>query len=218
MPFGCQFPSIFQRAIAETLDPLLYICCLVYIDDVVVYSDSLEQHFKDLSEVFALLTKYNWKVKLSKCQFAQTKVNYLGYEVSKGNIAPLDRNLEKLKQMKKPTTAEEMVAFLGFCGYYKKFIQGFDYIIHSLRRFTVRNQDDSKNNNFKSKNIPKNKNSRINVHGINPDKFNLDENEEASNAFQTILERDRPRCIGRSALYCVPLRRWRPEEHGMRHW
>ncbi len=65
MPFGfINAPSIFQRAISETLDPLLYICCLVYIDDVIVFSNEIT-YYKDLNEVFKLLEKYNWKVKLT---------------------------------------------------------------------------------------------------------------------------------------------------------
>ena len=181
MPFGfINAPSIFQRAISETLDPLLHICCLVYIDDVVIYSDSLENHRKDLDEVFKLLIKYNWKVKLSKCQFATTKIKYLGHEISQGRISPLDRNLEKLQNMKKPTNAEEMVAFLGVCGYYKKFIQGYDYIVHPLRKYTIRNQNDKKNNNFNKKirYVENSMKSKVNIHGINPDKFDLEENNE----------------------------------------
>src|SRR5690242_3803715 len=84
---------------------------------------------------FALLTKCNWKVKVRKCQFCQTKVIYLGDKVYKGSVSPLDRNSEKLKQMKNPINAKEI--HLGFCRYYKKFIQVYGYIAHPLRQYTV---------------------------------------------------------------------------------
>src|SRR5688572_2694636 len=92
--------------------------------------------------------------------------------------------------MKKPTNAEEMVAFLGVCGYYKKFIQGYDYILHPLRKYTIRNQNGKKNKNFnKKKRIEDySMKSKVNIHGINPDKFVLEENKEASEAYLKILE------------------------------
>jgi len=126
MPFGfVNAPSIFQRAISETLDPVMFQCCLVYIDDIVIFSDSFESHLKDISKVFKLLQGYNWKIKFSKCQFAQESINYLGHQVSKGLITPLERNLDKLQNMKLPSNVDELVSFLGLCSYYKRFIQGF---------------------------------------------------------------------------------------------
>ena len=191
MPFGfVNAPSIFQRAISETLDPLLYLCCLVYLDDVIIYSNSLNQHQKDLEDVFNLLSKYNWKIKLNKCQFISTKINYLGHEISNGKVSPLDRNLEKLLNMKKPSNADEMTSFLGFCGYYKKFIQGYDYLVHPLRKFTIRNKNDHKNFNFKNnskENNPSNY-SNVNILGINPNKFNIDENQQAKESYEILLK------------------------------
>ena len=169
MPFGFVYaPAIFQRAISETLDPLLYLCCLVYIDDVVIYSKSIKQHYKDLNEVFKLLSKYNWKIKLSKCQFVSTKINYLGHEISNGKIFPLDRNLEKLKNMKRPTNSDEMVSFLGVCGYYKKFIQGYEYLVHPLRKYTIGISKEKKNSNSKEneKKTKSVKNEKLIVHSF----------------------------------------------------
>ena len=137
MPFGfINAPSIFQRAISETLDPELYVSCLVYVDDIIIFSDDFESHLKDLDRVFSLLNSYNWKIKLSKCQFAQDKINYLGHCISNGRIFPLERNIDKLLKMKKPSNHEEMISFLGVTAYYKKFIQGYDYIIKPLRDLT----------------------------------------------------------------------------------
>ncbi len=58
-------------------------------------------------------------------------------EVSNGEVKPISRNLEKLKNMKKPQTQQEMISFLGFTAYSKKFIQGYDYLVHPLRKYTL---------------------------------------------------------------------------------
>ena len=137
LPFGfTNSPAIFQRAISETLDPFLYICCLVFIDDIAIYSDSFEQHLMDCEAIFTKLAEYRWKVKISKCQFGMQEVNYLGHIVGNGEIKPLARNVDKLKQMKKPLNPDDLISFLGLTGYYKRFIEGYDYLIKPLRILT----------------------------------------------------------------------------------
>jgi Reverse transcriptase (RNA-dependent DNA polymerase). len=96
MPFGfLNAPPIFQRAISETLDTELYISCLVYIDDIIIFSDNFVDHLTDIDRVFKLLEEYNWKIKLSKCQFAKEQINYLGHTVTNGLITPLERKFGK---------------------------------------------------------------------------------------------------------------------------
>ncbi len=138
LPFGfTNAPAIFQRAISETLDDLLYQCCLVYIDDIAIFSDTFEQHLLDCEKVFRRLQDFRWKVKIQKCQFAKEEVDYLGHKVTHGTISPLERNLEKLKKMKKPATPEDLRSLLGFTGYYKTFIQGYDYVVKPLRKLMM---------------------------------------------------------------------------------
>ncbi len=165
MPFGfVNSPGIFQRAISETLDPLLFKCCMVYVDDVVIYSKNIDEHIKHLEQVFSLLDKYNWKIKLKKCKFAQTKLDYLGYCVGNGQIEPSSRNIEKLMAMKEPSTPEEMESFLGLTGYYKKFILGYGYLIKPLRKYLE---------NIRKKN--------------KKETFNLKEDQEGYESYTTIL-------------------------------
>jgi hypothetical protein len=140
MPFGfVNAPSIFQRAISETLDPELYLSCLVYVDDIIIYSNDFDSHLADLDRVFTLLGDYNWRIKLSKCQFACETINYLGHRISHGSVQPLERNVDKIKNMKIPSNPEELVSFLGTAAYYKKFICGYDYVIKPLRDLTKPN-------------------------------------------------------------------------------
>jgi hypothetical protein len=137
MPFGfTNSPAVFQRAIAETLDSYLFQCVLVFIDDICVYSRTFEEHMEHLEGVFSALDRYGWSLKLKKCQFAQQEIRYLGHQVGGGKVKPLESNMEKLRAMKIPAEPYEIVQLLGLTGYYKQFIQGYDYLVQPLRKLT----------------------------------------------------------------------------------
>jgi hypothetical protein len=83
MPFGlCNAPATFQRAVDVILATVRWQCAITYLDDVIVYSSSKEQHLKDLRQVLSLLRDAGISLKLSKCHFFQESVKYLGYVVS----------------------------------------------------------------------------------------------------------------------------------------
>jgi hypothetical protein len=133
LPFGFTLaPGIFQKAMNETLDGLLFLNCLVYIDDIIIYSENYEQHLKDLEQVFARLQAFNWKLKLEKCKFAQTKIQYLGHIVSHNKIEMLPKNLEKIQNLSPPKNVKELQRFLGMINYYRRFIQGLAYLTEPL--------------------------------------------------------------------------------------
>jgi hypothetical protein len=134
MPFGfTNAPAIFQRAISETLDAYLFFCVLVFIDDICIYSSTFDEHLKHLEQVFTQLNKYGWKLKLQKSQFARTSIDYLGFHVGDGILKPLSRNIDKLKKIKVPDNPDALRSFLGFMGYYKRFIPGYEYKAKPLR-------------------------------------------------------------------------------------
>jgi hypothetical protein len=133
MPFGfTNAPAIYQRAMNETLDGSLFINALVYIDDIIIFSESFDQHLKDIEEVFSKLETFGWKLKLKKCRFAQEKIEYLGHVLSEGQVTVLPRNIQNLKNMKRPKNIKETQAFLGAINYYRRFIQGLSYITEPL--------------------------------------------------------------------------------------
>lgn len=135
LPFGfTNAPAIFQRAISETLSPHLDIRCLVYIDDIAIFSADFETHLDDCELVFRELAKFKWKIKIEKCQFFCYEFDYLGHHIGEGFIKPLERNIDKLKKMKKLEKPEHIVSFLGFMGYYKRFIDHYDDIVYPLRQ------------------------------------------------------------------------------------
>ena len=87
MPFGfTNAPAIFQRAMNETLDSDLYQHCLVYIDDIMIYSKNYEEHLSHIDSVFIKLKNFNWKLKLKKCNFMQIKIEYLGHIIEQNQI------------------------------------------------------------------------------------------------------------------------------------
>ena len=80
-------PNSFQGATNNTLYPLLRKCALVFFDDILVYNTTYDDHIKHLAQVFELLSKDQWLIKLSKCRFAQQSINYLGHVVSAQSVS-----------------------------------------------------------------------------------------------------------------------------------
>lgn len=88
MAFGLTgAPNTFQGTMNTTLLPLLHKCALVFFDDILVYSRTLDEHLQHLRQVFTLLAQDQWKVKFSKCRFAQQSITYLGYVVSHQGVS-----------------------------------------------------------------------------------------------------------------------------------
>ncbi|CAF4595292.1 unnamed protein product, partial [Rotaria magnacalcarata] len=89
MPFGLtNAPATFQRLMDIVLAGLKWQCCLVYIDDVVIFSPTFEQHMTDLERVFQALQSANLTLKASKCQFCRREMRYLGHIITQNGIKP----------------------------------------------------------------------------------------------------------------------------------
>lgn len=118
-------PNSFQGAMNSTLHPLLRKCVLVFFNDVLIYSSTYEEHLQDLEQVFALLSKDQWLVKLSKCWFAQQSIAYLGHMVSAHGVSTDPTKIEAVSSWPIPKDTKELRSFLGLAGYYRKFVQHF---------------------------------------------------------------------------------------------
>ena len=137
MPFGlCNAPATFQRLMQEVLDDLIYTKVLVYIDDIIIYSKTFEQHLQDIEEVFGKLKKAMLKLKLEKCDFIKNEVKFLGYVVGKDGIKADEDKIKKVKEYPRPTTIGELKGFLGLASFYRKFIEGFSKIAKPLLKLT----------------------------------------------------------------------------------
>jgi len=135
MPFGLtNAPATFQRLMECVLAGLTYEQCLIYLDDVIVFSSSFDEHLRRLRNVFNALRKAHLQLKLSKCSFACTEVSYLGHIVSASGITPDPRKVAAVLQFPPPTEAKPLRQFLGLTNYYRKFIHNYASIAEPLHR------------------------------------------------------------------------------------
>ena len=133
LPMGItNAPSAFQRSMEVMLTGLTWKCCIVYIDDIVIYSKTFDEHLKHLQLVFARLRTYNVHAKPLKCKFAMQEVEYLGHRVGGGIIKPTEHNIKKVSEARLPTTVKEIKQFNGIASYYRKFIPGFAKVMKPL--------------------------------------------------------------------------------------
>lgn len=133
MPFGLKTaPATFQRAMDNVLRGLQGIHCLVYLDDIIVYSASLQEHIEKLRLVFDRLRATNLKVTLDKCEFFRKEVLYLGHMITKEGLKPNNDKIQAVLNFPLPKTTTEIKSFLGLVGYYRKFIKDFAKITRPL--------------------------------------------------------------------------------------
>ncbi len=137
MPFGLtNAPATFQRFMDATLAGLKWQCLLVYLDDIIIFSPTFEQHMIDLREVFGRLREVNIQLKPSKCHFFQNEIKYLGHIVSRHGIATDPDKVKAITELKSPKDASELRTFLGMCSYYRKFIPRFAELCGGLFELT----------------------------------------------------------------------------------
>lgn len=135
MPFGLtNAPATYQRVMNQLLAGLLWKKCLVYPDDVLIYSKSFEAHLRDVKEVMNRLCDAGFLLKAKKCTFAKPKTIFLGHQISAEEVSMDPKKIEKVKSFPRPTNPTEVRAFLGLVGYYRKFIKGFAELAAPLRR------------------------------------------------------------------------------------
>ena len=137
MPFGAtNAPATFQRLMEDCLGDLNMSWCIVYLDDVIVFSQTPEEHLKRLEAVFKKLKFAGLKLKPSKCTFFKKEITYLGHLITAEGVATDPSKVEVVKDWPVPKTVSEVRSFLGFVGYYRRFIQGFSAIAKTLYSLT----------------------------------------------------------------------------------
>ena len=144
MPFGlCNAPATFQRALDMLLSKVKWKYALVYLDDVIIYSKSIDEHFEHLDYVLSILRNAGATLKLSKCHFFQSSVDYLGHVVYPGKLAVAQKNIDTLAQAHYPSTRTELRSFLGMCNVYRKFVSGFAKIAAPLTDMLRKGEPDT---------------------------------------------------------------------------
>ena len=140
MPFGLtNAPAIFMdlmnRIFREFLDKFV----IVFIDDILVYSKSREEHAHHLAQVLQVLREKKLYAKLSKCGFWLEQTAFLGHVISKEGVSVNPEKVEAVLGWKRLTTVKEIRSFLGMAGYYRRFVEGFSSLAAPLTRLTKKN-------------------------------------------------------------------------------
>ena len=137
MPFGLtNSGASFQRLMGHILRGLEYRFALIYIDDIVIFSKSIEEHLTHLKEVFRRLRDANVKVNPEKCSFVKQRIVYLGHVVTPEGIFPDPSKVEVVRNFPTPASLKELTSFLGLANYYRRFIKGFSEIASPLNALT----------------------------------------------------------------------------------
>ncbi|GJU16547.1 putative nucleotidyltransferase, ribonuclease H [Tanacetum coccineum] len=141
MPFGLtNAPAVFMDLMNRVCKPYLDKFVIVFIDDILIYSKTKEDHEVHLRLVLELLRKEKLYAKFSKCEFWLQEVHFLGHVVNQSGIHVDPSKIEAVKNWKAPTTSSEIRSFLGLAGYYRRFIANFFKIAKPLTSLTQKNQ------------------------------------------------------------------------------
>ena len=145
MPFGAtNVPATFQRLMHDCLGDLNMRWCIVYLDDIIIYSDTKEEHLKRLEAVFQKLAAAGLKLKSSKCFFFKEEIDYLGHVVSGEGISSNPKKVEAVTKRPTPQAVCDVRSFLGFVGYYRRFTKNFSKIAKPIREVITGLENQSK--------------------------------------------------------------------------
>ena len=137
MPFGLtNAPATFQRLMESCLGDLHLTWCIIYLDDIIIFSKNPDDHITRLEGVFEKLAEAGLKLKPSKCEFFKARLKYLGHVVSPQGIATDPKKIEAILKWPRPKTVTDVRSFTGFTNYYRKFIKGYAKIARPLHELT----------------------------------------------------------------------------------
>lgn len=141
LPFGlCNAPSTFERLMEKVLSGLQWQTCLVYLDDIIIFGRSFEEHMARLGEVFQRLKGAGLKLSPKKCDLLKHKVHFLGHIVSSEGVATDLSKVADVKDWPRPNSVRDVRGFIGLCSYYRKFVKNFAQIARPLHHLTEKGQ------------------------------------------------------------------------------
>ena len=126
LPFGlCNAPSTFQRLMDISLSGLKWDCCMCYIDDILIFSRTFEEHLRHIDAVLTRLETVGLHLKCPKCHFCLPAIHFLGHVVTKDGVLPDEDHVKAIKEYPQPRTTAEVYRFFGMAGYYRDFVPEF---------------------------------------------------------------------------------------------
>lgn len=141
MPFGLKnAPSTFQRVMDNILLGIQNERCLVYMDDIIVYSATIHDHLSRLTDVFKRLRNANLKIQPDKCEFLRKEVAYLGHVITKDGVKPNPSKVDSILNFPQPKNQKDIKSFLGLAGYYRRFISNFAKVSKPLTKLLQKDQ------------------------------------------------------------------------------
>lgn len=133
MPMGLKnAPATFQRVMDHILREFIGKICVIYLDDILVFSTSLQEHAENLEKILKTLGKFNLKIQLDKCEFLRKETAFLGHIITAEGVKPNPDKIKAIKFWPLPTTEKELRGFLGTFGYYRKFVRDCAKLIKPL--------------------------------------------------------------------------------------
>ncbi|KAE8218486.1 hypothetical protein CF319_g7655 [Tilletia indica] len=137
VPFGLRSaPAFFQRLMDKLLGPMRWITALVYLDDIVVYTRSLQEHIDALRQLLTAATAIGLRFSPSKCVFAVRELNLLGRKVSGHGLGVMEDRASAVRELSPPRTLQDLYHVLGLFGYYRQFIPRFAQLVQPLNDLT----------------------------------------------------------------------------------
>ena len=129
-------PSHFQRSTNLLMSELLDTCVLVYMDNILIFSKSAQEHWRHVMQVFKKLNAYNWHVKSKKCALSLPEVEFLGHVVLADGIKVAQTKVDAVAQWPIPICVWDVQAFLSLANFYRQFVHRFADIAHPLTDLT----------------------------------------------------------------------------------
>ena len=126
-------PATFQRLMERCMSDMTRRDCMVFLDDLIIYSDTLESHEQKLRKVFDQLAAYNLKLSPQICKLFQTEVRYLGHSISQDGISTDPDKISALKSWPVPWNSKELHSFLGFTSFYRKYVEQYSRVVQPLQ-------------------------------------------------------------------------------------
>src|SRR5205814_1755364 len=140
MPFGLtNAPATFQSYINEVLRTYLDEFCVAYIDDILIYSRTLEERIEHVRKILKKLLEHGLYVKLEKCQFHVQEIEFLGYVLSPEGVSISKERIAMIVEWPVPASMHDIQVFLGFANFYRRFIEGYSRVVLPLTALLRKN-------------------------------------------------------------------------------